>query len=55
MTLFRMTVDKMTLYRMTVDKMTLVGMTIMKNTYCLFQIKFITAYTNVQHVIITQI
>ena len=27
----------------------------MKNTYCLFQIKFITEYTNVQHVIITQI
>ena len=26
-----------------------------KNTYCLFQIKFITEYTNVQHVIITQI
>jgi len=29
--------------------------TSMKNTYCLFQIKFITEYTNVQHVIITQI
>ncbi len=28
---------------------------IMKNTYCLFQIKFITEYTNVQRVIITQI
>ncbi len=28
---------------------------IMKNTYCLFQIKFITEYTNVQHIIITQI
>jgi hypothetical protein len=27
--------------------------TSMKNTYCLFQIKFITEYTNVQHVIIT--
>ncbi len=27
----------------------------MKNTYCLFQVKFITGYTNVQHVIITQI
>jgi hypothetical protein len=27
----------------------------MKNTYCLFQIEFITAYTNVQQVIITQI
>ncbi len=27
----------------------------MKNTYCLFQIKFITEYINVQHVIITQI
>jgi len=27
----------------------------MKNTYCLFQIKFITDYTNVQHIIITQI
>ncbi len=27
----------------------------MKNTYCLFQIKFITEDTNVQHVIITQI
>jgi hypothetical protein len=27
----------------------------MKNTYCLFQIKFITEYTNVQQVIITQI
>jgi hypothetical protein len=27
----------------------------MKNTYCLFQIKFITDYTNIQHVIITQI
>jgi len=27
----------------------------MKNTYCLFQIKFITEYTNVQHIIITQI
>jgi hypothetical protein len=27
----------------------------MKNTYCLFQIKFITEYTNVQHVIVTQI
>ncbi len=26
----------------------------MKNTYCLFQIKFITDYTNVQQVIITQ-
>jgi hypothetical protein len=29
--------------------------TSMKNTYCLFEIKFITDYTNVQHVIITQI
>jgi len=29
--------------------------TSMKNMYCLFQIKFITEYTNVQHVIITQI
>ena len=29
--------------------------TSMKNTYCLFQIKFITEYTNVQQVIITQI
>ncbi len=29
--------------------------TSMKNTFCLFQIKFITEYTNVQHVIITQI
>ena len=29
--------------------------TSMKNTYCLFQIKFITQYTNVQQVIITQI
>ncbi len=29
--------------------------TIMKNTYCLFQVKFITEYTNVQHIIITQI
>ncbi len=27
----------------------------MKNTYCLFQFKFITEYTNVQHIIITQI
>jgi len=27
----------------------------MKNTYCLFQIKFITEYQNVQHIIITQI
>ncbi len=27
----------------------------MKNTYCQFQIKFITGYTNVQQVIITQI
>ncbi len=27
----------------------------MKNTCCLFQIKFITEYTNVQHIIITQI
>ncbi len=27
----------------------------MKNTYCLFQIKFITEYTNVQHIIITHI
>ncbi len=27
----------------------------MKNTYCLFQIKFITEYINVQHIIITQI
>jgi hypothetical protein len=27
----------------------------MKNTYCLFQIKFITEYSNVQHIIITQI
>jgi hypothetical protein len=27
----------------------------MKNTYCLFQVKFITQYTNVQHIIITQI
>ncbi len=27
----------------------------MKNTYCLFQVKFITEYTNVQHIIITQI
>jgi hypothetical protein len=27
----------------------------MKNTYCLFQIKFITEYTHVQHVIITKI
>jgi len=26
----------------------------MKNMYCLFQIKFITEYTNVQQVIITQ-
>jgi hypothetical protein len=26
----------------------------MKNTYCLFQVKFITEYTNVQHIIITQ-
>jgi hypothetical protein len=29
--------------------------TSMKNMYCLFQIKFITEYTNVQQVIITQI
>ncbi len=29
--------------------------TTMKNTYCLFQVKFITGYTNVQHIIITQI
>ncbi len=29
--------------------------TTMKNTYCLFQINFITEYTNVQHIIITQI
>jgi len=29
--------------------------TSMKNTYCLFQIKFITEYPNVQHIIITQI
>ncbi len=29
--------------------------TSMKNTYCLFQIKFITEYTNVRQVIITQI
>ncbi len=29
--------------------------TSMRNTYCLFQIKFITEYTNVQQVIITQI
>ena len=29
--------------------------TSMKNTYCLFQIKFITEYQNVQHIIITQI
>jgi hypothetical protein len=28
---------------------------IMKNTYCLFQIEFITEYTNIQRVIITQI
>jgi len=28
---------------------------IMRNTYCLIQVKFITEYTNVQHVIITQI
>ncbi len=27
----------------------------MKKTYCLFQIKFVTEYTNLQHVIITQI
>jgi hypothetical protein len=27
----------------------------MKSTYCLFQVKFITEYTNVQHIIITQI
>ncbi len=27
----------------------------MKNTYCLFQVKFITEYTNVQQDIITQI
>jgi len=27
----------------------------MKNTYYLFQVKFITEYTNVQHIIITQI
>jgi hypothetical protein len=27
----------------------------MKNTYCLFQVKFITEYPNVQHIIITQI
>ena len=29
--------------------------TSMKNTYCLFQVKFITQYTNIQHIIITQI
>jgi hypothetical protein len=29
--------------------------TCMKNMYCLFQVKFITGYLNVQHVIITQI
>jgi hypothetical protein len=28
---------------------------IMRNTYCLVQIEFITEFTNVQHVIITQI
>ncbi len=33
----------------------LCAVVIMKNTYCLFQIKFITEYTNVQHIIITQI
>jgi hypothetical protein len=27
----------------------------MRNTYCLVQIEFITEFTNVQHVIITQI
>jgi hypothetical protein len=32
-----------------------IGIETMKTTYCLFQIKFITEYTNVQHVIITQI
>jgi len=31
------------------------GAEFMKNTYWLFQIKFITEYTNVQHIIITQI
>ncbi len=29
--------------------------TSMKNTYCLFQVKLITEYPNVQHIIITQI
>ncbi len=28
---------------------------IMRNTYCLNQVKFSTEYSNVQHVIITQI
>jgi hypothetical protein len=37
------------MYRLTVH------LSIMKNTYCLFQVKFITEYTNVQHIIITQI
>ncbi len=36
-------------------KGSLINMLTMKNMYCLFQIKFITEYTNVQHVIITQI
>jgi len=33
----------------------LILISIMRNTFCLNQVKFITEYTNVQHVIITQI
>ncbi len=42
-------------YHRFIVQASLVIATIMKNTYCLFQIKFITEYTNVQQVIITQI
>ncbi len=47
-------IDTMTILIKTL-LITLINETFMKNTYCLFQIKFITEYTNVQHIIITQI
>jgi hypothetical protein len=63
MALSIMTVSITALNKMTLSTMTLKNNNIqhndiqhnMKNTYSLFQVKFITEYTNVQHIIITQI
>ncbi len=55
MSTVEMSVFEMHVVKMPVFVISMADMSFMKNTYCLFQIKFITEYQNVQHIIITQI